>query len=202
MRWEWKSISQRIHKKKSLGNIDWKSNQQEIFWREYWQGHWLSCDAVSINAYLRVWVRMWLVLWSLVIVVQFHMIRPDNCVLIISMFTALHKILCSTTRHSCGPVRTVGSRRICTVHDLRLDWEIMAYTFSVSKNQHHGVVLFSAHGRNQCTHDQNSPNQAYTCVTIIGHWGVYYIFYFNVCILFLDMDIRLNWKYCKIWFPH
>lgn len=73
--------------------MDWKSNQQEIFWREYWQGHWLSCDAASINAYLRVWVRMLLVPWSLVIVVQFHMIRPDNCVLIISMFTALHKIM-------------------------------------------------------------------------------------------------------------
>lgn len=154
--------------KKSLGNIDWKSNKQEIFWREYWQGHWLSCDAVSINAYLRVWVKISLVPWSLVIVVRFHMIRPDNCVLIISMFTALHKILCSTTRHSCGPARTAGSRRICTVvHDLWLDWEVMTYTFSVSKNQHHGVVLFSVH-----SWPKQSQSSIYLCDNNNTDWGV------------------------------
>lgn len=165
--------------------MDWKSNQQEIFWREYWQGHWLSCDAASINADLRVWVRMLLVPWSLVIVVQFHMIRPDNCVLIISMFTALHKILCSPTRLACGPARTVGSRRICTVHDLRLDWEIMTYSFSVyiEESTLWFCPIFST--QQKSVHSWPKQYQSRILVTIIWQTGeCTVVTYFIACILF------------------
>lgn len=163
--------------------MDWKSNQQEIFWREYWQGHWLSCDAASINADLRVWVRMLLVPWSLVIVVQFHMIRPDNCVLIISMFTALHKILCSPTRLACGPARTVGSRRICTVHDLRLDWEIMTYSFSVGIEESTLVLSYFQHTAKISALMTKTVPVTHTCDNM-ADWGVYssYIFY---CLYFV-----------------